>query len=70
MGDPFCAAIILPNVQELATPLAGASVETGVKVHVTGDVFDRAASGVAQLRLVLSLVYSDCLEAISTINAL
>ena len=33
------------NVQELATPLAGASVETGVEVHITGDVADRAASG-------------------------
>lgn len=35
----------LHNVQELATPLAGASVETGVEVHITGDVADRAASG-------------------------
>ena len=35
----------LPNVQEHATPLAGAGVETGMEVHVTGDVADRAASG-------------------------
>jgi hypothetical protein len=35
----------LQNVQELATPLAGASVETGVGVHDTGDVADKAASG-------------------------
>ena len=33
------------NVQEHATPLAGAGVETGVEVHVTGDVADSAASG-------------------------
>ena len=31
------------NVQEHATPLAGAGVETGVEVHVTGDVADSAA---------------------------
>ena len=35
----------LPNVQEHATPLAGASVERGVEVHVTGEVENRAASG-------------------------
>jgi len=35
----------LSNVQEHATPLAGASVETGVEVHFTGDVADSAASG-------------------------
>ena len=35
----------LANVKEHAPPLAGASVETGVEVHVTGDVADKAASG-------------------------
>ena len=30
----------LANVKEHAPPLAGASVETGVEVHVTGDVDD------------------------------
>jgi len=33
------------NVKEHATPLAGAGVETGVGVHVTGNVADSAASG-------------------------
>jgi len=33
------------NVKEHAPPLARAHVETGEKVHITGDVFDRAASG-------------------------
>ena len=33
------------NVKEHATPLAGAGVERGVKVHITGEVDDRAASG-------------------------
>jgi hypothetical protein len=33
------------NVKEHATPLAGAGVETGVEVHTTGDVADKAASG-------------------------
>lgn len=33
------------NVEEHAPPLAGASVETGVGVHITGDVADKAASG-------------------------
>lgn len=33
------------NVQEHAPPLAGASVETGIRVHDTGDVDDKAASG-------------------------
>jgi hypothetical protein len=37
--------IFLQNVQEHATPLAGASVEHGVEVHVTGEVENRAASG-------------------------
>ena len=37
--------ISLPNALELATPLARASVERGVEVHVTGDVADSAASG-------------------------
>jgi len=36
---------ILPNVKEHAPPLAGAHVETGEKVHITGDIDDRAASG-------------------------
>jgi len=35
----------LANVKEHAPPLAGAHVETGEKVHITGDVADRAASG-------------------------
>lgn len=34
-----------PNVKEHAPPLARASVETGVEVHTTGDVSDRAAGG-------------------------
>lgn len=38
-------SFFLANVKEHATPLAGASVETGVKVHTKGDVADRAASG-------------------------
>jgi len=37
--------ISLPNVKEHAPPIAGAHVETGEKVHITGDVADRAASG-------------------------
>ena len=37
--------IILANVKEHAPPLAGAHVETGGRVHITGDVVDRAASG-------------------------
>ena len=37
--------IFQQNVKEHATPLAGASVETGVDVHVAGDVADSAASG-------------------------
>jgi len=39
------ASISLENVKEHAPPLAGAHVETGVEVHDTGDVADRAASG-------------------------
>jgi len=35
----------LQNVKEHAPPLAGAHIETGVEVHITGDVDDRAASG-------------------------
>ncbi len=42
----------LPNVKEHATPLAGAGVERGEEVHVTGKVENRAASGVAAPRLV------------------
>jgi len=42
MDSEIC---FLPNVKEHAPPLAGAHVETGVEVHVTGDVADRAASG-------------------------
>jgi len=41
----MCVGNSQTNVQEHATPLAGADVETGEKVHVTGDVADRAASG-------------------------
>ena len=37
--------IFLENVKEHAPPLAGVGVETGVKVHVTRDVANRAASG-------------------------
>lgn len=44
-----------PNVKEHATPLAGASIETGLEVHVTSDVADRAASGGCVSRLVLLL---------------
>ena len=39
------AAFSRPNVKEHAPPLAGAHVETGKRVHITGDVDDRAASG-------------------------
>jgi hypothetical protein len=35
----------MANVQEHATPLAGAGIERGVEVHITGDVDNRAASG-------------------------
>ena len=45
--------ISLPIVKEHATPLAGAGVETGVEVHVTGDVADKAASGGCVSRLVV-----------------
>lgn len=34
----------LQNVKEHAPPLAGASVETGVGVHNTGDLADKTAS--------------------------
>lgn len=37
--------IFLANVKEHAPPLAGAHVETGVEVHTSGDVDDKAASG-------------------------
>ena len=37
--------IFFSNVKEHAPPLATTSVETGVKVHDTGDVDDKAASG-------------------------
>ena len=53
------SSIPLPNVQEHATPLAGASVETGVEVHVTGDVADSAASGGCVSRLVRCSSSSD-----------
>ena len=33
------------SVMKHATPLAGLSVETGVEVHATGDVADKAAGG-------------------------
>ena len=52
------SSIILHNVKEHATPLAGASVETGDEVHVTGDVADKAASGGCVSRLV-RCSYSD-----------
>jgi hypothetical protein len=38
----FADLIFLVNVQEHATLSAEASVETGVKVHTTGDVADKA----------------------------
>ena len=47
----------LPNVKEHAPPLAGASDETGVEVHVTGDVDDRAASGGCCVSSCSPLVY-------------
>jgi hypothetical protein len=34
-----------PNVQEHAPPLAEPHAETGVGVHIAGDVDDKAASG-------------------------
>lgn len=49
----------MPNVQELATPLAGASVETGVGVHVAGDVADKAASGGCPASPCSALLLSD-----------
>jgi hypothetical protein len=41
-----CVFMVLgwANVKEHATPLAGAGVDTGVEVHTTGDVAERAAS--------------------------
>jgi hypothetical protein len=53
--------IFLPNVEEHATPLAGAGVETGVEVHATGDVPDKAASGGCVSRLVVPSSY--CVES-------
>jgi hypothetical protein len=47
------------NVKEHAPPLARASVETGKRVHITGDVADRAASGGCVSRLVLPLIYTN-----------
>jgi hypothetical protein len=43
----------LPIVKEHATPLAGAGVETGLEVHATSDVADKAASGGCVSRLVV-----------------
>jgi len=37
--------IFLGNVNEHEPPLTGASVETGVKVHIAVDVADKAAGG-------------------------
>ena len=51
----FCH--FLENVKEHAPPLAGASVETGMEVHVTGDVDDKAASGGCVARLVRFLLF-------------
>ena len=47
----------LENVQEHATPLAGATVEYGVEVHDTGDVITGRLVGVAVPRLVLQIFY-------------
>ena len=47
------------NVKEHAPSLAGAHVETGKRVHITGDVADRAASGGCVSRLVRLLIAED-----------
>jgi hypothetical protein len=54
-GTPCHADVLLDlaNVKEHATPLAGAGVETGVEVHVTGDSADKAASWGCVSRLVV-----------------
>lgn len=41
----FDGHISEPNVKEHAPPLAEVSFETAVEVHITGDVYDRVASG-------------------------
>ena len=56
----FVGMVFLPNVKEHATPLAGASVETGAEVHVTGDVADSAASGGCVSRLVMRSYSREC----------
>ena len=60
---------ILHNVKEHATPLAGASVERGVEVDVTGDVDNRAASGGCVSRLVVPSSFSSEDAAITKRNA-
>jgi hypothetical protein len=49
----------MANVQEHATQLAGAGVETGMESHTTGDVADKAASGGCVSRLVSLSLFSD-----------
>ena len=53
INDFLVIFIFLQNVKEHATPLAGAGVETGVEVHVSGDGVDKAASGGCVSRLVV-----------------
>ena len=59
----------MPDVKEHAPPLAGTSVETGVKVHDTGDVDDRRpVAGAVALRCpaqrmsISFLIRADSLE--------
>ena len=49
---------IILERQRPCTALAGAHVETGVKVHVTDDVADKAASGGCVPRLVETLYFA------------
>ena len=58
----------MANVKEHATPLAGAGVETGVKVHVTRDVADSAASGGCVSRLVRNSSSSATWEAVEAVG--
>lgn len=50
--EDSCESSFFPNVQEHAPPLAGASVDRGVRVKVTQEHVNRAASGGCVSRLV------------------
>jgi hypothetical protein len=53
------------NVKEHAPPLAGASVETGVWVHVTGEVADNAARGGCCVSTCWAFRIHRCIQAAS-----